>query len=595
MNVKITACCFLLSLFFSSTFLMGQPSPSEIPPSYREDFIKARQYFYGYKNDSALVMWDAIIDQLEKENSVDAIFYIETKLRKAQSLEKAEQNEAALVLLIKLEKAARARGLNGILTEVHIALARLHEKINNAQSCQFHLKKAKGLIDAYSLEQYYPRFAVRTASYQRLFGKPDSAVFYAREAVRTAQIHGAKEEEASGNLLMGMMHSDQHLNKSVGYFQSAGEIWGEMENYVGKCAVYTNISSLLFKNNRLEEALLFNDTALVIANQLKTLGIIKPWPQSVNYLDRAKILKSMGNIDSAWYYMETGNELRVNEVFQTNHSKVLEMDAWYQNELKDQELDKKNQIIKFETNRRKGLIAGLSILLLLMAILSFLYFKLKAANNKVSRQSRLIQTSNQELQDALNVQLLLKSELHHRVKNNLQTVISILELQAEEVGDKELQNVLEKTTNRIFSIAAIHDLTMQGDDDNTVPFKDFVQKLCDYYVELVDAERTSFALDIPAVRFNIKQMMPLGLILNELITNALKHAFKKNNHLNVLVKLEKKGSDWQLTVQDNGGGFSNEAENKAGLGFHLIESMVLQLEGNLNRFNQNGATISISF
>lgn len=59
MNVKITACCFLLSLFFSSTFLLGQPSPSEIPPSYREDFIKARQYFYGYKNDSALVMWDA--------------------------------------------------------------------------------------------------------------------------------------------------------------------------------------------------------------------------------------------------------------------------------------------------------------------------------------------------------------------------------------------------------------------------------------------------------------------------------------------------------------------------------------------------------
>ncbi len=227
-------------------------------------------------------------------------------------------------------------------------------------------------------------------------------------------------------------------------------------------------------------------------------------------------------------------------------------------------------------------IAGLLFLLLLLLYVTF-------RNNR--KKNRMLQSQNKEKE------FLLK-EIHHRVKNNLGIISSLLSLQSEVIDDPEVKNVMEKSQNRIYSMSMIHQKLYQGKNLTTVEMKDYFINLSKHILDSFGQEKkVSMLFDIKKIDLDVDTAIPLGLIVNELVTNSLKYAFPNRMKGKIKIAFHKLGNNFfRLKVVDNGIGIkTSDIENGSGFGTQLINLLVHQLEGNMNRDNENGVSFSLDF
>ncbi|ABM29112.1 signal transduction histidine kinase [Nitratidesulfovibrio vulgaris DP4] len=194
-------------------------------------------------------------------------------------------------------------------------------------------------------------------------------------------------------------------------------------------------------------------------------------------------------------------------------------------------------------------------------------------------------------------EILLK-EVHHRVKNNLQLVVSLLNLQASSVYDVRDRALLLDSRNRIASMALVHEELYRSDDLSGVDFADYLPRLARKLQSafVIDVE-LDLQLDVAPVMLPVDIAIPCGLILNELIANALKHAFAERGHGRLSVSLQCQGGRAVLAVADDGVGLPApfEALGERTLGVQLVRSLVQQLGGELRQQPGPGAHIVISF
>jgi len=188
--------------------------------------------------------------------------------------------------------------------------------------------------------------------------------------------------------------------------------------------------------------------------------------------------------------------------------------------------------------------------------------------------------------------------VHHRVKNNLQVIISLLELQREDIVDEEARKSLETMSNRIYSMAAIHEMLHQNRGTEMINLLDYTKSLCHHFRSFTEENKSPiFQLEIADNFFNLETLMPLGIILNELLTNSLKYANDLESKLKIKIKLETVQDGFMMKYRDNGPGFPNGTlmERDGGLGTYLLRSMSRQLDGHLICNNDEGAVCSIFF
>ena len=194
----------------------------------------------------------------------------------------------------------------------------------------------------------------------------------------------------------------------------------------------------------------------------------------------------------------------------------------------------------------------------------------------------------------------LLREMHHRVKNNLTVVSSLLRLQAEEVESAEdARKALEESRNRVFSMALVHEHLYQTSCFSRVGMRSYIG---DVVRELENHscgdKRFSFDLSVEDIHLDITLAVPVGIILNELLTNCLKHAFCCGEEGRITVTFERSGSlSCKLSVRDNGDGFPEEGspEKLNCLGLNLIRILTKQIRGDLSLRNGGGAEIEIIF
>ncbi len=319
----------------------------------------------------------------------------------------------------------------------------------------------------------------------------------------------------------------------------------------------------------------------------------------VNYKQRAAIFQRMEQMDSALHYQTLQYEGRLAWLKQANQEKVIEIEARYQNDKKARQLDKQAKEIAFERTQRNGLLVLIAFAVLFLALLAYLYVRLRKANRHTKDQAETIRQTNAELTRSLEQQIMLQGEIHHRVKNNLQVIIGLLDLQQEEIRDPQALNSLSAMANRIYSIAAIHDTLYRQSSTAEIPVREYVQTLCRHFQQMAEPDQPMrFALDIaPQLTFNLETLMPVGLMLNELLTNSLKYGRKAGKPLAVRVGLESDATGIHLHYRDNGPGFRHDhlEERRGGLGIYLLKSMVRQLQGHLHTYNDRGAVIEIFF
>ncbi len=199
----------------------------------------------------------------------------------------------------------------------------------------------------------------------------------------------------------------------------------------------------------------------------------------------------------------------------------------------------------------------------------------------------------------LEKEILLK-EIHHRVKNNLQVISGLLNLQSHYIKEEESKEIYRESQNRIITMALIHEELYQREDLSSIDFADFLQNLSDNLLSSygMDRRRISIELDIKEAELIIDTAIPCGLIINELVSNSLKHAFPGNQKGEIRVKLHSTGNKgYSLKISDNGVGFPrgmNFRQTKS-LGLQLVTVLVDQLGGTIKMVKRKGTTFNITF
>ena len=207
--------------------------------------------------------------------------------------------------------------------------------------------------------------------------------------------------------------------------------------------------------------------------------------------------------------------------------------------------------------------------------------------------------AEEQIKTSLKEKEVLLKEVHHRVKNNLQVVSSLLFLQSQTVKDEETRRILEESRNRVKSMAFIHKQLYQSTNVAQIDFSPYVRNLAR---NLLDSYRTNgkgITLDVHVedVFLALDTAIPCGLIINELVSNALKHAFLNGAEGHITVDLHRMAGKNVLIVSDNGVGLPGEIDvlNAETLGLQLVSALAMQIEGRLELIRDKGTVFKITF
>ncbi len=256
------------------------------------------------------------------------------------------------------------------------------------------------------------------------------------------------------------------------------------------------------------------------------------------------------------------------------------------------ENDKKEAIIK---SKSQQVVFVISLLVLIIFGLYLLYRK----NRKINKQNKVISSQLEELSETINQKQVLLSELQHRVKNNLQHVISILEIQKESVDFNNIEELIRGNQNRIHSMALLHKKLKLSDNVNDVNLKKYITELAELVKESYDSHNKQINLimtcDIESI--SIEKGLPIGLILTELVSNSMKHAFKnrKIGIIHIQITHDVQTGQHTFYYVDNGEGFDFNQTSEKGLGQEIIKGLIDQLDGKTSTKNKNGFELWINF
>jgi two-component sensor histidine kinase len=287
----------------------------------------------------------------------------------------------------------------------------------------------------------------------------------------------------------------------------------------------------------------------------------------------------IGAYDSAYALLDRsillGNQLD----YRKNSLKMSEMEVRL--DTAEKEVVLANQASQLKV-RRIQLIAAV-LFVLLMAFLAALMIK---SRNRIQQKNERIST--------------LMRELHHRVKNNLQVISSLLGLQSMRLEDAVAQKAVNEGKERIRAMSLIHQKLYQQEEVSSVHVKDYVENLVSELTQSYGfADRATVELSLPDVLLDADTTLPLGLIINELVSNAFKYAFNDPNvnPILTLTLIQDAGNHYLLTISDNGPGLPTDFDfsKASSFGLKLVNLLIKQLKGNINLDSSSGAFYEISF
>jgi PAS domain S-box-containing protein len=193
----------------------------------------------------------------------------------------------------------------------------------------------------------------------------------------------------------------------------------------------------------------------------------------------------------------------------------------------------------------------------------------------------------------------LIKEIHHRVKNNLAVIQSLLKLQAIYIEDEETKGLFNESQNRVQSMSMIHERLYKTDDLSTVNFGEYIRSLATQLFRSyrINPSLVKLIIDVPDLGVDVNTMIPCGLILNELVSNACKYAFPDDRKGELSVMLDKRDDEYSLIVKDDGAGLPENLDiyNTESLGMQIVTALVKQIKGKLEVDKEGGTKFSVSF
>lgn len=284
---------------------------------------------------------------------------------------------------------------------------------------------------------------------------------------------------------------------------------------------------------------------------------------------------------------------------ESNSRNINELTTKYQTKEKEQAiilLSKDNELkdLSIKEKQRTSLLYALGLILVSLITIGVAY--LYRNKRRVSRQ---LEEKNAIISVSLKEKEVLLKEIHHRVKNNLQVISSLLSLQSKSINDEAALQALNEGRNRVKSMALIHQNLYRDDNLMGVDVQEYIEKLIGSLFASYNIEPDKIVLktDIDAIELDVDTVIPLGLILNELISNALKYAFEGRPKGLLEISLKKIEEGLLLRVRDDGKGIDNDDLNKSNstsMGHKLVQSFLQKLQATMNIEKNNGTNIELT-
>jgi two-component sensor histidine kinase len=326
-----------------------------------------------------------------------------------------------------------------------------------------------------------------------------------------------------------------------------------------------------------------------------------------------KLDSAKGNYVAAIKHLQAWQAAKDSIFTETKSRQIEQVKIGYETEQKDQQLAFNQQNIQSLTKQdllqkskiRQGTtlrnisFAVVSLLIIVMALL-YNRFRLKQKTNlKLKLQQTEIEKQNISLQHLINEKDWLVKEIHHRVKNNLQIVMSLLNSQSAYIDNEVALTAIHDSQHRVHAMSLIHQKLYNTENVSSIDMPSYIRELASYLGDSFDTgQRIRFEIAIEPLEMDVSQAVPLGLILNEAITNSIKYAFPNNREGVIKITLSNvSGNQYLLEISDNGIGIPSHLKNKkvGSLGLSLMAGLSEDLDGTFSIENNNGTLIKISF
>ena len=452
-------------------------------------------------------------------------------------------------------------------------------------------------------------------------GKYDVALNYGLKSIEVFEERGLEDLDYDFTLhLLGQYMVDLDRPKeAVGYFQRSIEIGERYGFYNNLSDTFIALANLHSKKEAYAEAresglealryaeLLHNE--FMIMRSYLALGKVsnesKAFLEAAQFLETS-IIEATENFGDKFYlslvYQELSKAYEGANLFQkaliaSRKSDELRKDVFTSEaeeriSLLQTEMDvaqKENTIMLQEAALSRQRILQIFYLTLAGVLVVFLFLLYRVFLRK-KKYSMLLEKKNEEKE------FLLK-EIHHRVKNNLETISSLLTLQIAKINDPDFKQVMEETYTRVQSMGMIHLSLYKEGNLKQVEMKAFFEALGSFILDTFDAEgRIEITIEMKALELDVDVAIPIGLIVNELISNSLKYAFPLKASGQISVSLVERENNLYLRVSDDGIGMvENPTTQGTGFGSELISLLTRQLDGEMTLINDSGTEFSFEF
>ncbi|MCB0647742.1 MAG: sensor histidine kinase [Saprospiraceae bacterium] len=376
-----------------------------------------------------------------------------------------------------------------------------------------------------------------------------------------------------------------------------------------------NVKTFLSELKKAEPYIMSNDSA-AYADEYYALWaqyhyFMKDYPRALEWINKAEEVRDRMSPFRNWktynfksmIYEAMGENQKARSADERaellarlqNTSRTLDdLDRIFDDEAHAAEIEKlslQNRLIQVQANNARKQKQNLRIVIGLISLLfatSMAFLISRTRSNKRLKEMNSIVSENLKEKD------LLIQEIHHRVKNNLQLISSLLSLQSRTVNDEKASLALSEGQSRVLSMALIHQNLYKDKVSSGMDVQDYVQQLTQRLLATygIKPENIELSLDIDPIALDVATLVPLGLIINELIANALKYAFEENQKGKIEMTLKQKDGDLLLKLKDDGKGFPSIGEGD-GFGMKLIRALSKKLDADLNVSNDNGASIEM--
>lgn len=503
------------------------------------------------------------------------------------------------------------------------------------------VKAIEHLLNAIKIQEQYHFLKDLSFSYNNLgiahfyqFNY-ETALFYYKKSLEIDEKRNDLKGKAGTLINIGLIYTYiDSIPKAINNYQEALTVYTQLNDSLGLASTLNNLAKIKMSENDVETAINYYRKSLLYLKTnnsveakftplygLANAYITKKKPsQAIPYaLQSVELAKKSNAKERLQYgyeilseaYAQAGNnelayinlkkyaDLRDTLINEDRTNSIAEMQTKYESEKKDKriiEIELKNQQEKslriekekeaLESQKKLNylLISLFSSLLILIII--FYAYRIKQRNNK------LLTERNDAIQENLAQKETMIGEIHHRVKNNLQLITSILDLQARSLEDEEAIKAINDSQNRVQTMAIIHQKLYQQDNIYGISMKEYIVSISEAIVNsaLDQSKEIDFKFNIDDIYLHIDSSIPVGLILTEIITNSIKYAFPEITNGIISISLFEKDETLRLEIGDNGIGMgnANSSKNSTSFGLKMIKSLARQLKAEWNIRNENG-------